>query len=524
MDEEETYNPWKLMYRREQCNVDVTSCVWNHWYAELNKRGFYNIIQLSSSYVVSLLVEKGCTCCLQYLQRLENEWNLSYEQFVYRLSFTTHNYKTEDFDIVTLAGKIKKDINCCIAPAKTDYVAIYLDGLRDFIRKNVPNFDKLGAQMDRTRISGIIYQLTVECGDPKLADMCLMFGLKNYTPDTTCQMIGDMIAYFLASYRVLQERQTQLGTQFDLSAAHVAVMREDYHAFAALPYREDDLWRPGGLTNALPVELSVYNANVCPSRASILTFIICGIKTGLMDGATVPLTWDNDVYRRVRNMHIVLKYLLCTTKLYKIAEVKLRSELFFDNTVNDFSVLQDYTYIDCKNYVSENTIRQLWQHYQRSCEENIPFNKQMAMDLLLYDDEDKKRCQSLRAISSLLKYEGNVDYIRKSLRPRHAHYCGKLTDIGNFLSVPFTDNRLLLRCGVFRGVFTRLAYNAIGGACGVISPHCLFHVSDIYNFMSVLTLLDSNECLNSFLRECKDAKQRLTGNGTRSKKTIKESV
>jgi len=522
MDEEETHNPWKLMYRREQCNLDVTSCVWSHWYAELDKRGFYNIIQLSSSYVVSLLVEKDCTCCLQYLQRLEKEWNLSYEHFVYRLSFTTHNHKTEDFDIVTLAGKIKKDINGCIVPTKTDHVAVYLDGLRDFVRKNVPNFDKLGAQMDRTRISGIIYQLTVECGDPKLADMCLMFGLKNYTPDNTYRVIGDMIAYFVASYRILQERQTQLGTQFNLSAAHVAVMREDYHGFAAMPYREDDLWQPGGLMNALPMELSAYNASVCPSRASILTFIICGIKTGLLDGATMPLTWDSDICRRVRNVHIVLKYLLCTTQLHKIAEVKLRSELFFDNNVNDSSVLppvKDLTYIDCRDYVSENAIRQVWQLYRRSCRENIPFNRQRAMDVLLYDDEDKKRYQSLRIISSLLKYEGNVDYIRKSLRPQRAHYCGKLMDIGNFLPVPFTDNRLLLRCGVFRGVFTGLAYNA-RGVCGVISPHCLFDVSDIYNFMSILTLLDSDECLNSFVRECKDAKQRLTGNGTRSKKYI----
>jgi len=521
MDEDETGNPWKLMYRREQCNLDVTSCVWSHWYAELDKRGFYNIIQASSSYVVSLLIEKGINCCLQYLQRLENEWNLSYEEFVYRLSFTTHNYKSEDFDIVTLSGKIKKDINGCIVPAKTDHVAIYLEGLRNFVRKNVPNFERLGAQADRTRISGIIYQLTVECGDPKLADVCLMFGLKNYSPDTTYRVIGDMIAYFLASYRILQERQTQFGTQFNLSAAHVAVMREDYHAFAALPYREDDLWRPGGCSCALPVELSAYNAIVCPSRASILTFIICGIISGLLDGATAPLTWDNNVYMRVRNVHIVLKYLLYSTHLYKIAEVEPRSESFFGTTINNpnvrLSVKDSGVYVDCKDYVSENAIRQVWRLYQESCKKNIPFNKQGAVDILMHDEADKKRCQSLRVISSMMKYEGNVDYIRKSLRPQHAHYCGKLMDIGNFLPVSFTDNRLLLRCGVFRGIFTRLAYNA-RGVCGVISPHCLFDVSDIYSFMSLLTLLDSDDCLNSFVRECKDAKQRLTGNGTRSKK------
>jgi len=506
------------MYRREPCSLDVTSCVWSQWCAELDKCGFYNIIQASSSYVVSLLAEKGCNCCLQYLQRLENEWNLSYEEFVYRLSFTSHNHKTEDFDIVTLAGKIKKDINGCITPTKTDHVAIYLSGLRDFIRTNVPNFEKLGAQMDRTRISGIIYQLTVECGDPKLADLCLMFGLKNYTPNTTYRVVGDMIAYFLASYRVLQERQTQFGTQFNLSAAHVAVMREDYQSFAAFSYREDDLWRRGGLSCALPMELSVYNASVCPSKASILTFIICGIKTGLLDGAVEPLTWDYSVYIRVRNVYIVLKYLLCTAKLYKIAEVELRSELFFDMYNSDVKMpIKDVSFVDCKDYVSEDALRGVWKLYQRSCRENITFNKHRAVDILMYTAEDKKRCHSLRVVSSMLKYEGNVDYIRKSLRPQHAHYCGKLMDIGNFLPVPFTDNRLLLRCGVFRGVFTRLAYNA-RSECGVVSPHCLFDVSAIYNFMSLLTLLDSDDCLNSFVRECKDAKHRLTGNGTRSKK------
>jgi len=34
-----------------------------------------------------------------------------------------------------------------------------------------------------------------------------------------------MIAYFLASYRILQERQTRIEMRLNLSAAHVAVMR-----------------------------------------------------------------------------------------------------------------------------------------------------------------------------------------------------------------------------------------------------------------------------------------------------------
>jgi len=66
-----------------------------------------------------------------------NDWkttsNLSYEEFVYRLSFTNYNYKQKDFDIVTLAGKIKKDINGYTALPNIDHVAAYLDVLPNFI-------------------------------------------------------------------------------------------------------------------------------------------------------------------------------------------------------------------------------------------------------------------------------------------------------------------------------------------------------------------------------------------------------
>jgi len=40
---------------------------------------------------------------------------------------------------------------------KIDHVSICLDKLRDFLRNYMPNFEKLGAQKDRTRILGESY-------------------------------------------------------------------------------------------------------------------------------------------------------------------------------------------------------------------------------------------------------------------------------------------------------------------------------------------------------------------------------
>lgn len=518
---------WELMYTRQPCDLNVSSSVWNDWYSALDKRGFYNVVQSSSAYVVPLLLENGCTRCLKYLQRLESDWNLSYDQFVVRLSFSSYIQKNEDFDLVTLAHKIKKDINDCIVPTKTDHVAIYLDGLRQFIRTNVPKFEKLGIQKDRTRISGIVYQLTSECDDPKLADVCLMFGLKNYIQkNPTYGKIGDMIAYLLASYRVLQERPTRFGSQLNLSAAHVAVMREDYHALAALPYREEDLWQPGGMSDMLPVELSAFNASVCPSRASILTFIVCSIKTGLLDSVNGYVTWDTHACLRVRNIRLILMNLLSTGTLHSTTEVMLRGRCFFDLNANYCGATlcekvnreENLLPMNCTTYVSAHTLSQVWQLHQMLYKESIPFNKPFAMDkLVTSDDEDKKRYKSLHMIRSTLTYEGTIDYIRKSLRPQHAHYCNKLADIGNSVLVPLTDERLLLRCGLFRGAFTWLSYTA-GGVCGVISPHCLFNASDVYTFMSLLAMLDTEQCLKSFTMECVDAKRKLSGNGTHKRK------
>jgi len=509
------------MYTQPLCDLDIGSITWNDWHSQLGRRGFYQLIQASCSYVLPLLAENGRTRCLQYLNRLETDWNLSYDMFVRRLSFSECNNKNEMYDIMTLAGKIKKDINECVSPTKMDHVGIYLAGLRKFIRENVPTFEKLGKQKDRTKVSGILYQLTSECGDAKLADMCLMFALKSYVPDNEsyCR-IGDTISYLLASYRVLQERRTCFGTQLNLSAAHVAVLREDYHALASLPYKEDDLWRAGGLSCMLPVELALFNASVCPSKASVLCFIICGTKTGLLDSVAGPLTWDNDAYSRIRNTRLILTNLLCNGTIQKCAEVILRGSCFFDGVSDDrlLGFAKTIETIDCKSYVSEHKLRTLWQLHQSLHSNVTSFDKQNAVDMLTTSDiDDKKRCQSLHMILSSLEYEGVIDEIRRSLRPQYLHRCGKLADSENAMLVGFTDDRLLLRCGVFRGVFAELSHTA-SGVCGLISPHCLFNPTDLYTFMSILTMLDTEHCLNSFVLECKDARRQLSGNGWRAKR------
>ena len=140
--------------------------------------------------------------------------------------------------------------------------------------------------------------------------------------------------------------------------------------------------------------------------------------------------------------------------------------------------------------------------------------------------EDRKRNILIENIAKILSYEGSLDYIRTFLKPRPMHVTGKLpATVSSNILVSFCDVRFILRCNIFNGVFAKLVcYAPPNARCQLVSPHCLFHVTDLYTHMMLCKLLNTTQDLLSFYMQCIDAKKQLSGNRVRHKKRKWEDV
>lgn len=495
----------------DPCTSNIISSSWEEWISEYGKGNIYESVNQYCQYVRPLLIKKEATCCIRFLERLEQEQNMTYADVVNRLSFSKDNYKHEEYDIVCIATKIKKDVNCFMSGQGTcrDMTTGYLEGLRDFIRSNIPSFENLGTQKDRARISGIIYQLTVECSDPKMADLCFLYSLIRYDVENPIKgLIGHVVGYLFSSYRMIQLKNITFGGLLNLTPVHVAVMREDYAALASLPYRSEDFWIQAGLSEALPMDLAYFNACVSPSKSSVLTLLLVCLGAKNLQ----PSGWDSEVLERVNVMKTVVQELLETRLLKKYPEYTTRGETFFGTWMNGDSpwVFDDMQPVDCSSFIptdidyKNNAL--LFQHVS-----------------LIFASEERYKTMAL--IEPLLSYEGAMAIVRKSLGPVHKHLSPKLPNIfaPNEL-VAVLDERFLLLCGVFTGVFAVLAYKAAQYfEAPLRPPHVMFHITDIYTLMTVCKYIDDANSMQSFYRQCLDAKKQLSGNGIRyCKKALTE--
>jgi len=454
-----------------------------------------------------------------------------------------------------LATKIKKDVNKYYSGGTRDVLAIYFNELRHYIRKSVPGFELLGQQKDRTRVSGILYQLTAICKNCNLADLCFLYSLLHYdnlnefkkTNDNIS--IGQMVAYLFCMYRYSQFISVDFCQMYKFNVVHISIMLEDFIALGLFDINQQYLWNEAEYNNisVLPIELAYYNAYKCPSKNSITCFILCCIEAGILDVTPLPMEWTEQFHKRVDTIRLILIHYLKTGFIHKLYGVLLRIELLFTNNVEKkisyyISILKNDNIqnnqlneaVDCNTYINKNIRNAIWNIYKQNYNDVCIITKNEIFQLLLnlYSDIDISLYTKPRYI---LEFEGVLDTIRVSLGPPLMHMCGYLN---HFLQkdepVYFVDNMFMYKTNMFKGSFFSLVKDFIISFDNninnntlittqhfkIIAPICLFNCLEIYIFMKLLGYLKSNINLVSFFNQCRYAKKQLTGNAIRNINTI----
>ena len=517
---------WDPINAEEACALNISHASWQDWCSEAGKTDFYVKIQKYCQDVLPQLKEYGCFDCIRFLERLEKEQDVTFGENVHKLSFT-NGCGSERYSIVQVSHRITKDVNKLLKLRLDDKYGLdsYLKELRYSITLTVPGFSRLGKQDDRAKVTGILYQLVRECGDPSLADVCLFYSLLNYNKDVPAYaLFGYAVSYLLASYRVITRKPRVVGClPLAFTPVHVAVMQEDYNSLTVLRYRTEDFWTPAGITGALPTELALYGAYKNPSRSSILTLVITCVKAGLLDAKLWPFTWDEEGAERVIRVKTIVQAMLGTGCLEQSAEILKLGDGIFGGSIDMAHADIDLLLIDCVDHCDiMHGLLSMW----GKCTELIIADYLSFSSRVLSDDiasriftvEDEAVNQNIECMCDLLSFEGCLEYLHRALKPQYLHLTGGIqSGIHSDGLLTFNDDKFVLKCGSFSAPFKSLAHGApYAVTCPLPSPHTLFHITDMYAYMKICNMLDSCEKWKSFLNQCRGAKQQLSGNALRA--------